>query len=404
MIEENSLVAGEQINLFSIPDVLRKSNYLINTKYKMSATEHKIFNLSLAKVKYDEKENRPIAILSAKEVQGILNIKGNSVYSQMKTIANKLTGSKKILIEDKVNKKFSSMVLISVCTYVAGKGKMIVKFEPDTTDLVLNLKPSYTKLKLNVYKNLSNFHAMKLYEIFKSNMFKGDVLDITYGINDLKFATLMILTDEKIDDALVSGKMAIDEAIDEAAKIGGYNTYSSFKRAIDTAVKEINDYTDIHVDMEMIRTGIGGKVTKVRFIVKEKEENIISLDENTDIINAENKEIDEDKLDNLIDEVREIITEKLKIKDYKTLLEVAKYDTLLIKEKYEIMKMSNSEISNITGWLIKAIEENYQKPTPKEQTEKPKVKVKKNKFNDFEQRSYSDEQLLAIEKAKLGIK
>ena len=166
----------------------------------------------------------------------------------------------------------------------------------------------------------------------------------------------------------------------------------------------INDYTDIHVDMEMIRTGIGGKVTKVRFIVKEKEENIISVDENTDIINTENKEIDEDKLDNLIDEVREIITEKLKIKDYKTLLEVAKYDTLLIKEKYEIMKMSNSEISNITGWLIKAIEENYQKPTPKEQTEKPKVKVKKNKFNDFEQRSYSDEQLLAIEKAKLGIK
>ena len=109
-------------------------------------------------------------------------------------------------------------------------------------------------------------------------------------------------------------------------------------------------------------------------------------------------------MDNLIDEVREIITEKLKIKDYKTLLEVAKYDTLLIKEKYEIMKMSNSEISNITGWLIKAIEENYQKPTPKEQTEKPKVKVKKNKFNDFSQRSYSDEQLDAIEKAKLGIK
>ena len=186
MIEKKSLMTEEHINLFSMPDIFKKSNYLINTKYKMTATEHKIFNLSLAKVKYDEKENRPIAILSAKEVQEILNIKGNSVYSQMKTIANKLTGSKKILIEDKVNKKFSSMILISVCTYVAGKGKMIVKFEPDTTDLVLNLKPSYTKLKLNIYKHLSNFHAMKLYEIFKSNMFKGDILDITYGINDIK--------------------------------------------------------------------------------------------------------------------------------------------------------------------------------------------------------------------------
>ena len=102
-------------------------------------------------------------------------------------------------------------------------------------------------------------------------MFKGDILEITFGINDLKFATLMILTDEKTDDALVAGKITIEEAIEESAKNGGYNTYSSFKRALDTAVKEINDYTDINVDMKMIRTGIGGKVTKVKFTVTEKE-------------------------------------------------------------------------------------------------------------------------------------
>ena len=400
MIEENSLMTGEQINLFSIPDVLRKSNYLINTKYKMSATEHKIFNLSLAKVKYDEKENRPIAILSAKEVQEILNIKGNSVYSQMKTIANKLTGSKKILIEDKVNKKFSSMILISVCTYVAGKGKMIVKFEPDTTDLVLNLKPSYTKLKLNIYKHLSNFHAMKLYEIFKSNMFKGDILDITYGINDIKFATLMILTNEKIDDALVAGKISIEEAIEESAKNSGYNTYSSFKRALDTAVKEINDYTDINVNMKMIRTGVGGKVTKVRFIVTEKEQNIISVDENVDVLAYDEKEVDDDELFELIDKLREIITEPLKLKDYKTILEVAKYDITLIKEKYKIMKMNDAKINNITGWLVKAIEENYQKPTSKKS--ESKSRTTKNKFNDFKQRHYSDDEIADLEKKLLS--
>ena len=400
MIEKNSLMTEEHINLFSIPDIFKKSNYLINTKYKMTATEHKIFNLSLAKVKYDEKENRPIAVLSAKEVQEILNIKGNSVYSQMKTIANKLTGSKKILIEDKVNKKFSSMILISVCTYVAGKGKMIVKFEPDTTDLVLNLKPSYTKLKLNIYKHLSNFHAMKLYEIFKSNMFKGDILDITYGINDIKFATLMILTNEKIDDALVACKISIEEAIEESAKNSGYNTYSSFKRALDTAVKEINDFTDINVDMKMIRSGIGGKVTKVRFIVTEKEQNIISVDENVDVLAYDEKEVDDDELFELIDKLREIIPEPLKLKDYKTILEVAKYDITLIKEKYKIMKMNDAEINNITGWLVKAIEENYQKPTSKKS--ESKIRTTKNKFNDFQQRNYSDDEIADLEKKLLS--
>lgn len=402
MIEENSLMAGEQINLFSMPDILKKSNYLINTKYKMTATEHKIFNLSLAKVKYDEKENRPIAVLSAKEVQEILNIKGNSVYSQMKTIANKLTGSKKILIEDKVNKKFSSMVLISVCTYVAGKGKMIVKFEPDTTDLVLNLKPSYTKLKLNVYKYLSNFHAMKLYEIFRSNMFKGDVLDITYGINDLKFATLMILTNEKIDDALVAGKISIEEAIEESAKNGGYNTYSSFKRALDTAVKEINDFTDINVDMKMIRSGIGGKVTKVRFIVTEKKQIIIPIDENVDIITHDEKEVDDDELFELIDKLREIISEPLKLKDYKTILEVAKYDTLLIEEKYNILKNSNNKVENVVGWMIRAIEDDYTPNVSKKSKESKSDTNKKNSFHYQGERVYSDEEIAEIERRNMN--
>lgn len=402
MIEENSLMTGEQINLFSMPDILKKSNYLINTKYKMTATEHKIFNLSLAKVKYDEKENRPIAVLSAKEVQEILNIKGNSVYSQMKTIANKLTGSKKILIEDKVNKKFSSMVLISVCTYVAGKGKMIVKFEPDTTDLVLNLKPSYTKLKLNVYKYLSNFHAMKLYEIFRSNMFKGDVLDITYGINDLKFATLMILTNEKIDDALVAGKISIEEAIEESAKNGGYNTYSSFKRALDTAVKEINDFTDINVDMKMIRSGIGGKVTKVRFIVTEKKQIIIPIDENVDIITHDEKEVDDDELFELIDKLREIISEPLKLKDYKTILEVAKYDTLLIEEKYNILKNSNNKVENVVGWMIRAIEDDYTPNVSKKPKESKSDTNKKNDFHYQGERVYSDEEIAEIERRNMN--
>lgn len=402
MIEEKSLMTGEQISLFSIPEVLKKSNYLINTKYKMTASEHKIFNLSLAKVKYDDKANRPIAILSAKEVQEILNIKGNSVYSQMKKIANKLTGSKKILIEDKINKKFTSMVLIGACKYIDGKGKMIVKFEPDAKDLVLNLKPSYTKLNLTVYKDLSNFHAMKLYEIFKSKMFKGDILEITFGINDLKFATLMILTDEKTDDALVAGKITIEEAIEESAKNGGYNTYSSFKRALDTAVKEINDFTDINVDMKMIRSGIGGKVTKVRFIVTEKKQIIIPIDENVDIITHDEKEVDDDELFELIDKLREIISEPLKLKDYKTILEVAKYDTLLIEEKYNILKNSNNKVENVVGWMIRAIEDDYTPNVSKKPKESKSDTNKKNDFHYQGERVYSDEEIAEIERRNMN--
>ena len=62
--------------------------------------------------------------------------------------------------------------------------------------------------------------------------------------------------------------------------------------------------------------------------------------------------------------------------------------------------MNDAEINNITGWLVKAIEENYQKPTSKKSNNK--IKATKNKFNDFQQRNYSDDEIADLEKKLLS--
>ena len=94
----------------------------------------------------------------------------------------------------------------------------------------------------------------------------------------------------------------------------------------------------------------------------------------------EQKELD---LDDLIDQLREIINEKLKTKEYKAILEAANNNIELIQEKYELSK-KQQKIENLVGWLIKAIEGNYSEPIEKR---------KKTSFNNIEARQYNYEEL-----------
>ncbi len=64
-------------------------------------------------------------------------------------------------------------------------------------------------------------------------------------------------------------------------------------------------------------------------------------------------------------------------------------DINIIKEKYRYSQ-SAGKIGNLVGWLIDAIKKDYQPPIGK---------VKVDKFNDYEQRSYDFDKL---EKKLLG--
>lgn len=368
MVEEK-LIVGEQMDMFQhLPQKFKKSNYLINSKYKMTATEHKIFNLSLIKVQYNEKEKRPIAEISANEVLDMLGRKKSpSIYKEMRTIANHLSGSRKILLEDENKKRFKIMTLINVVEYIDGEGKLLVKFEPDAKDLILDLSTEASELYKLPYSKMKSYHSLRMYETFQSIMFQhqGEEITLIYEVDKLKYETCMIdLTQDATDD-LVDGKLSLSDAIKISANESTeFKQYSSFKRTIDKAVKDINDFTNLDVTCQSIRAGKGGKVDQLRFIIKEKSDDIEEI--NQDDKNEDVKVMTDDELFDLIDQLRDIISEKLKISDYKILLEEADYDIELIKSKYTIAKESKSKITNLMGWLRSAIKNNYSESIVKE--------------------------------------
>lgn len=379
MVEEK-LIVGEQMDIFQqLPQKFKKSNYLINSKYKMTATEHKIFNLSLIKVQYNEKEKRPIAEISANEVLDMLGRKKSpSIYKEMRTIANHLSGSRKILLEDENKKRFKIMTLINVVEYIDGEGKLLVKFEPDAKDLILDLSTEASELYKLPYSKMKSYHSLRMYETFQSIMFQhqGEEITLIYEVDKLKYETCMIdLTQDATDD-LVDGKLSLSDAIKISANEStDFKQYSSFKRTIDKAVKDINDFTNLDVTCQSIRAGKGGKVDQLRFIIKEKLDDIEEI--NQDDKDEDIKVITDDELFDLIDQLRDVISEKLKISDYKILLEEADYDIELIKSKYTIAKESKSKITNLMGWLRSAIKNNYSESIikePEQQKNKPTTK------------------------------
>lgn len=378
-------------------DVIKKANQIITGKHKISALEQKVFNLSLAKVKYDKKLNRPVAELTVKEIKKIIGCKGNSIYTYIKDIADSLS-DRKIILEDKEKQEFEIVGLMNIVKYK--RGKLTIMFEPEITKFVLNLQSNYTRLNLKLYSKLNNIYAMRLYEIFKSKLFKEiNSFSIAYGINDLKLTIGMIQTNKEINNAIKKG-MSTEVAVAKYYKGNELGFTGNFTRALETAINEINEITDIYVEYESIKVSNGGKIDKILFNIMDKTllQNI-----NVDIKGIQQNKPSEDEMLEMIVELKINIEEKLTIENYKQLLECANYNVELILEKYEQSKKTK-KIDNLVAWLTCAIKENY-KTTSKNNTSESSSNQSdkpKNKFNDFQQRNYSDDEIADLEKKLLN--
>ena len=122
------------------------------------------------------------------------------------------------------------------------EGKLKVVFSPYVTPLLLELKRWYTTYDFLDLLKLSSKHSVVLYRLIKEKL----------GLKQNPF----VLTVEDLN------------------KIFGVK-YKSWKplreNVIDPAVKDVTKNTRYKIEYETIRKGKGGKVVKVRFIVKESK-------------------------------------------------------------------------------------------------------------------------------------
>lgn len=235
-----------------------------------------------------------------------------------------------------------------------------------------------------------NVYAFRLYEILKSEAYpriyrqKGTNIYIKrFSIAELRFLLGVANAELNIVQSILSDKKNPDyEKAYAKTPEKVMDTWSDLKRyALDPAVKEINNISDIAVEYTTSRSGYGGKVDHVEFKIVLNGED----DEAIDNIPDESNILDED---DAIDQTYELFKGAIKMKDVRSIVKEAGCDFVKIKNAYEVFHLQQN-VNNITGFMIKAIQEGYQKV--------PKRNQGKNQFYFEEQTDYGDMDVLEKE-------
>lgn len=314
-------------------------NPLVEAKYKLSATEQKVLHMLIAQIDFNDIDLKHYSF----NVSDFMSIFGTNYVRLTKNSLSILLHSKILINKEK---SIFETNWLSSAEYFDG-GRIELEFSNKLKPYLLQLKKEFTKYNIDEINKFNSKFAIRLYLLMKQYLpLRERIIDV-----------------EELKDIL------------QVTNI--YPHYRNFKqKVLSVGIKEINVISDLQVNFSEIKKG--RKIDKIKFTITPKNNNI----------NIKNREQVEEQekldIDDLVDQLREIISENLKTREYKTLLQVANNDIELIQEKYEMSKKQNKNIESLVGWLIKAIEENYSEPIKKQ---------KITQFNEIEQRKYNYDEL-----------
>lgn len=362
----NAIVPFERVEL-------KKSNFLISAKYKSSLLENKVLAVSLTKVTKDE-AGHLVSIVKASELKKMLKKSNGSFYDQLRECADGLS-NRQIVMEDRENNRFRIINVVQTADYENGDFK--IKYNDDLEKYLYNLQQNFTRLNLRLMTSFKSVYSFRLYELLKSRAYypkdvkSGDNLfRITYNLAELKLDLGAVNSSyDRVQKILRAESPNYEKAV-EVAKEKTFERWCDFKaRVLDVAVKEINssELSDMHIEYELMKSGRGGKVYEIAFIVHTPVRDILDRPPVEQIVNKES----------LLEELDELLQdEDIRLREMKILLEDAKYDIEKIRNAYNIYK-NQSGIINFVGWMRDAIQKDY-KTTKSVETD-----VKKGGFNEF---------------------
>jgi len=329
-----------------------KSNYIVEASYKLSLGEQRVIYVLASMIRSDDKEFKNYR-LTVKEFAEILGTKSKDMYAQVARYIEGLRERDLTIIKEKSILKTK---WLSSAEYFIDDGFVELCFDPKLKPYLLMLKERFTKLSVEQMVSFASQYSGRIYELLKQYEKIGER---TFKVEDLRSLLGIGFTE--------------------------YPKYANFKQKILIKTKnEINLDSDLLIDFEEIKKG--RKVESIRFIIKA---NINAISEVCATKEGKCTNEVEKYSTELISEVKSIFEENITGLEAKFILNTAKGDINIIKEKYALSQ-NISKIKSIVGWIIKAIEENYQSPKGKENG---------GSFNDYEQRAYDFDEL---EKKLLG--
>ena len=363
--------------------LFKKKNELITSKSKMTLLGRKVLDIGIMKVEEGVNEQgmpEIHSVIYGTELKRILGRSGGGIYTQISDLiapSNQKKGTKKrnslkpslldwrIVYKDKESETIIASNVITTASFEKGVLKLV--YNNDIRPYLLGYKNNYTMLDVNMIAQFDSTYSYQLYQLFRATMdheksitkqmgpFEMEVdlveLKCYLGIIDINEYEILskAMTEGRLNYSVIE-ELKDEDLIKKLKVFGSFNEY-----ALKPMREELNEKSDISVDYEPVRSGRGGKVVAVRFILSYK--NVRDSKQTAD------RELSEMELMDLVDAVRDIINEKLSSRDILAILKAANNNLDKIKAAYTLSRQAG-DIGNLTGWLIMAIKEGY-KGSPK---------------------------------------
>lgn len=213
-----------------------KSNKLIEARYELTLNEQKLILYAVSKL--DTKKKR-FNILEL-ETREFIELLGTSQfrYTEVRELITNLM-SKQVRIEN--DKRDLVANWVSSLEYIKDEGMIELEFSEKLIPYLLQLKERFTRYQLKNILYLKNKHSIRIYELLKQY--------------------------QKI------GKREF--TIDELKKIlmleGKYEQFRDFNKSVlKQTMEEINEFTDLNIDIKLIKKG--RKVVSIKYIIKSKDQ------------------------------------------------------------------------------------------------------------------------------------
>jgi len=326
-----------------------KSNNLIESSYKLTATEQKIIyygasllnktmiekSLSISEVEERIRSAQfPLITFNACDFQRSFGINTGNAYALLHEASDRLYKRDFIYI-DKDGKPIHKRWVIT-SKYDEENAKVQLQFHPDLIQDLLVFKDKFTIFKLKDTTDIKSGYAYRLYELCKQyERFKFRI----FSVKDLRF------------------KLGIEDT--------EYPLYGNLKQnVIMSSIKNINKYTDMELDFE--ETKDKRKVIKVKFLIKPKESLKVASSSQLSFLDTEDvrnsdltfKLQEILKFDITAGQAQNFIAKAFEsIEKYKLNIQPLDY----IIEKKSVVDDYNSrvKVGNYIGSIIRAIENNW---------------------------------------------
>ena len=371
------LEVPEEYNRFS------KSNILIGAKYKSSLLENKIMAISLAHIQSmdmteDPKTGAICTKIKAADLRRLLNGNSGSFYKQLNQTAQSMTG-KTIGFSSPEKRMFDYIAVIIRAHYE--DGVLTLEYNPHIKKYIKDLKTNFTILGLDELLKFKNVYSFRLYELLRSRAYHpknsgrtGNTFKISFKLSELKLNLGVVNAElDKVKKILNNSPAPDYDKAVELSPERTLETWRDFKRCcLDKATHEINAITNMNVEYEAIKGGVGSKVYAINFIVTLKD----LVEKNVEVVDK----------DSVLDDIRDMIREKedLRIAQLRAIAEAADYDINKVQKAYEIT-LQTPAVDDFVAFMIAAIKNSYEKPNKRK---KASPKQTSDAFRNFEERTY----------------